>query len=64
MGRGRGAVRELRPCEARVKAYRVLLPDGREIGRILGRSEEDALKDAREIFRRTDITVQLVAGSA
>lgn|GEM_PF-2370232 len=47
-----------------MKAYRVLLPDGREIGRILGRSEEDALKDAREIFRRTDITVQLVAGSA
>jgi hypothetical protein len=35
--------------------------DGTYLGRLIARSEEEALKDACEIWRRTDLTVKEVS---
>jgi hypothetical protein len=43
-----------------VKPYRVVTPDGTELGRLLARSQEDAEKDAAEYWPGRTFTVHEV----
>ena len=43
-----------------VKPYRVVAPDGSELGRLLARSQEDAEKDARGYWPGRTFTVHEV----